>query len=145
MRHIALPAVLFLASMLLAGAAAAQETTHEITVEISNARNQKGEMCIAIFQNGRGYPNDLKEAVTRQCVAINNLPWRFRVPAGEYAIAVLHDEDGDKLMTTRFLGVPKEGYGFSNNAPSKLGPPAWDKAMFRLDADRKFTIELTYW
>lgn len=138
--------LVLLATVLFAQAAAAEaEATHEITVTIANPRNQKGEMCIALFRDGRGYPQTLEEAVTRQCVAIDGLPWRIRVPAGDYAIAVLHDEDGDRLMTSRLLGMPKEGYGFSNNPSARFGPPAWEKAAFKLDSDRGVTVRLTYW
>lgn len=102
-------------------------------------------MCIGLFRDGHGYPDTVEKAVTRECLPVGSLPWRIRVPAGEYAIAVLHDEDGDKLMTTRLLGIPKEGYGFSNNPAAKFGPPAWDKSAFRLDADHAVSIELIYW
>ncbi len=42
-----------------------------------------------------------------------------------------------------FLGIPKEQYGFSNNAtPSVAGPPSFEKAKFFLNSGQKLTITL---
>ncbi len=53
-----------------------------------------------------------------------------RVPAGDYAIAALHDEDSDGAMDD-FLGLPLEGYAASRNAHLKgIGAPDWEDAIF---------------
>ena len=44
------------------------------------------------------------------------------VPPGTYAIALLHDENGNG-RADRVLMVPREGFGFSRNAPVRMGPP----------------------
>jgi uncharacterized protein (DUF2141 family) len=49
---------------------------------------------------------------------------------GEYAISVLHDENGNGKPDTNFLGIPKEGIGTSNNAKGRLGPPAYADCTF---------------
>lgn len=129
----------------LAGSGARASEQHEIVVEVSNPRNDKGEMCMALFRDGKGYPSDLQNAVIRECVPVSSMPWRVRAEPGDYAVAILHDEDGDRLMTSRLMGIPKEGYGFSNDPSAKLGPPAWKKAAFTLDADKRLAVRLIYW
>ncbi len=55
------------------------------------------------------------------------------VPWGEYAVKVFHDENGNDQLDTRMFGIPKELYGFSNNARGTFGPPDYDDARFLLD------------
>ncbi|QJE72474.1 DUF2141 domain-containing protein [Aerophototrophica crusticola] len=65
--------------------------------------------------------------------------------AGGYAIAVYHDENGDKDFNRTMLGMPKEGYGFSNNAETTLGLPRFQEVRFDAKAgDNSVTIRLRY-
>ena len=136
--------IVVLSALLLAFPVAAEDT-HELTVDLSNPRNKTGQMCVALFRDARGYPDKSEEAVARQCIPMSSLPWRVKVPAGTYAAAVFHDEDGDGVISKRFLGMPKEGYGFSNDPSAYFGPPTWEKASFELVADRNIMVHLTYY
>ena len=40
---------------------------------------------------------------------------QFNLPAGNYAVQVMHDENENNKLDTNFMGMPIEGYGFSNN------------------------------
>ena len=50
---------------------------------------------------------------------------------GRYAIILFHDENGNGKLDKNALGVPTEPYGFSNNVPGFLGPPAYKKRSWR--------------
>ena len=49
---------------------------------------------------------------------------------GAYAVAVYHDANDNHHFDRTFLGLPAEGYGFSNDAPTPLGPPPFSAAKF---------------
>lgn len=67
------------------------------------------------------------------------------IPPGSYAIAVIHDENMDGELETNFLGVPKEGYGFSNDAKGMIGAPSFSAASFSYDGKNlDMTISLSY-
>lgn len=55
------------------------------------------------------------------------------LPAGEYAITLFHDVNGNHLLDKNFIGIPTEPYGFSNNARGLFGPPTFDAAKFVLN------------
>ena len=59
-----------------------------------------------------------------------------KLPYGEYAVRVYHDANGNDKLDTNILGIPKEPYGFSNNAHSTFGPAKWEKAKFELRTQR---------
>lgn len=50
---------------------------------------------------------------------------------GEYAIALMHDENGDSKFNTTVFGIPKEGFGFSNNPTVRFGPPSISKTLIQ--------------
>jgi len=67
------------------------------------------------------------------------------VPPGTYALAVIHDENMNGKLETNWLGIPKEGYGFSNDAKGILGAPSFAAASFRYDGrSLDLTMSLHY-
>ncbi len=52
------------------------------------------------------------------------------VPAGIYAISFMHDENGNGDMDSNFIGLPKEPWGMSRDAPARFGPPSFTAASF---------------
>ena len=49
------------------------------------------------------------------------------LPSGTYALALVHDENGNGKLDT-MMGIPKEGFGFSKNPPIRFGPPSFKSA-----------------
>ena len=64
------------------------------------------------------------------------------IPDGEYAIALFIDLNGNKKIDKNFLGIPKEQYGFSNNAMSKLSAPTFVQAQFTVAGSTVQNINL---
>lgn len=50
---------------------------------------------------------------------------------GTYALAIYHDEDKDGKFTRNFVGLPAEGYAFSNNPVQLIVPPAFASVAFQ--------------
>ncbi len=70
----------------------------------------------------------------------------FAVSApGDYAVAVYHDENDDHDFNRNPVGLPVEGYGFSNDAPTALGLPDFDQVRFALPpGGSRVTVRLRY-
>jgi uncharacterized protein (DUF2141 family) len=67
------------------------------------------------------------------------------IPPGIYAMAVIHDENMNGKLDTRWPGIPTEGYGFSNDAKGILGAPSFSAASFRYDGQNvDLTMSLQY-
>ena len=56
------------------------------------------------------------------------------VAYGTYAIKVYHDANGNNKLDKNMLGIPKEAYGFSNNARGKMGLPAYESVTFEFNS-----------
>ena len=64
---------------------------------------------------------------------------------GTYAIAVYHDENNNHKFDRTLLGLPAEGYGFSNDAPALVGLPSFSDARFTAGpGDTVLRIRLRY-
>ncbi len=92
------------------------------------------------------FPNCTGDAAARRLAVPADQP-RIAfddLPAGDYAIALIHDENGDGKLDTR-LGIPCEGIGFSRNPRLLFGPPRFAAARFAV-ADQAVveTIKVKY-
>ena len=107
-----------------------------LQVEIDHLRSSKGMLRLCLTADPDNFPNcvDDRDAVTRS-VPAGQTSIRFpALPRGDYAVAVIHDENGNKKLDT-FAGIPKEGFGFSRNPAIRFGPPRFSAARFSLTTD----------
>lgn len=112
-----------------------------LTVDITGQENTKGSIAFAIHKNQDGFPEKNSTAVYRNFISFNQIPHKVELPKGEYAISIYHDENNNKELDTNFVGIPKESFGFSNNAIGLMGPPSFEKAKIILNADKKIQIK----
>jgi uncharacterized protein (DUF2141 family) len=107
----------------------------QLTVVAIDLRSTAGEVAFTIYPDNKS-----------RFLAKGGKLLRIRVPAkrpetracfwllpGHYALAQYHDENRDRDFN-RTLFVPKEGFGFSNDAPTSLGLPSFSSARFALPA-----------
>lgn len=118
-----------LASVAALGRPAPQ--VRRIVVEVRGLRSDRGQVMGALFDDPRRWVRPGEEAATCR-VAIQHRIARcvMQVPAGRYAFAFAHDEDRDGQFDRDFLGIPQEGYGFSNDVRPSLSLPSWHSAAF---------------
>ena len=118
-----------------------------ITVDISGIKNIEGQIAIGLFKNADGFPEISKAYKgTFLEVAEKTIQYTFfGIQNGDYAIAVFHDSNNNSKLDKNFIGIPKEGYGFSKNANmGTFGPPNFDQAKFKLDEIYPAKIKLRY-
>jgi uncharacterized protein (DUF2141 family) len=144
-------ALILLAMAWSAGAASGQTPgPATLTVKVAGARNTKGKIGSALFQKPHGFPEDASNAVRARDVDItpNTMTAQFvfdGLPQGVYAVSVRHDENSNGKLDTNFVGIPKEGYGASNNPKKKLRAPTFEEAKFTLgDSAQVIEIRLIY-
>lgn len=125
-----------------------QEKTGTIIIELDKIENQKGSIQISLYNNEDGFPDDYKKAFFYKTYPITpelNKITIEDIPYGTYALAILHDENDNFKLDTNFLGIPKEGYGFSNNVKGMFGPPSFNRAKFEMNENESFhLIKLNY-
>jgi uncharacterized protein (DUF2141 family) len=123
-----------LSSVLVPAASAADPpVTAVLTVRISQLRSNDGQVGCSLYTSAEGFPTDSSKAVQRRWCPIKDRASTCvfdPIPAGTYAVACFHDENGNGQLDKGLFGIPKEGTVVSNHAKGTLGPPPWDKAKF---------------
>jgi uncharacterized protein (DUF2141 family) len=119
-----------------------------IVVDVNGLRNSRGEVLCYLYANATGFPQDPARAVGKVVAPIvrQAATCQFKgVAPGAYAVAVVHDENGNGRLDRNMLGIPTEGVGASNNPVSHFGPPKFDAARFDYGGgDRTLSIQLRY-
>lgn len=109
------------------------QNTGTLTIEIDELRNQQGQLCYNLFSSSIGFPNASDKALKKECVKITKRPLTITLEGlkyGSYAVSVYHDENGDGKLNRNSLGIPTEGFGFSNNPFVSRGPAKFPEAVF---------------
>jgi uncharacterized protein (DUF2141 family) len=99
-----------------------------LVINIDGFRNAKGAAGATIFNRPDGWPEDNDKAYRLGHTSIdgNHAVLRFDgLPAGRYAVAVIHDENSNKRLDRNLFRVPKEGFGFANNPHVGLAAPSF--------------------
>lgn len=116
----------------------------EITIKLTGLKSTKGKVLIALYNTSAGFPDDYNMAVEQVVTQTkSNFTYTIKnLKPGEYAIALFHDKNSNEKMDKNFLGIPKEGFGFSNNPRVLTGPPSFSKAKFNLKDKVRLTKEI---
>ena len=136
-----------LSAGLLLSAAAPRPGGETVHIEITGLRSDKGTVRACMTQRRDRFPNCRGSSDRQATVSARGTPTlEFTdVAAGTYAIAVLHDENGNGKMDRAMMLMPKEGYGFSRDAPVVMGPPSFAQAAFEVAAAPvRQTIHIRY-
>lgn len=105
----------------------------DLRIVIKNIKETKGNLMVGLFDNEQSFP---KTAVFGKVVAATADSALIVFPdlhPGSYAISVIHDANSNGKLDTNFLGIPKEGFAFGNNAMGTFGPPSFKSAQVRID------------
>jgi uncharacterized protein (DUF2141 family) len=111
-------------------------TDYSLNITIENCKNSKGKIYIALYDSESTFMKEDK-AVSKKVVTIEQGVAKVTfsaLPSTEYAFVFFHDENGNGKLDTNILGIPTEGYGFSNNAKGTFGPPSYNKSRISLKA-----------
>jgi len=115
---------------------AGAKPTSVITVRIEALRNDRGTVYVSLHDNKKTFDDNKgavqsAKALPKQGTAV--VVFKNVVP-GKYALSFIHDENDNKKLDTSFIGIPKEGFGYSKDAMGRFGPPKFDDAALVLPA-----------
>ena len=139
---------LTLIALLLSSFHNQKKETYNLTIEVMDLRNSSGSVLFALYNREDAFPDEhykkyLKK-VTGKIVKETSTVTFGNLPAGKYAVNILHDENNDGKIK-RGMILPKEGIGFSNYQSIGLSnKPSFSKASFDLQNDKAIKIKIIY-
>ena len=121
---------------------AASAGSATLTITISGIESTQGIIAVEVLRGETQFQGEGSTASMLLPAATPELTVQLPLPAGEYAVRVMHDKDSNGELKTNMLGMPTEPWGMSNDAMGKFGPPKWEDARFTLENAATQTITL---
>jgi uncharacterized protein (DUF2141 family) len=113
---------------------------HTLQVEVTGIKNDTGVIMLQLL-------NSREEVLVREkgiiIRGVSEISIK-EVPSGKYGIRYFQDENGNGVLDKNKLGIPKEGYGFSNNAYSLFGPKPFNEWLFEITDDKELVLKIKY-
>jgi uncharacterized protein (DUF2141 family) len=123
----------------------------ELVINLSDQK-KAGTLMLAIYNNAEAFEGSVIKEKRSEVGVFKGLELylepkdsmrlSIEIPDGEYAIAFFIDANGNKKLDKNFLGIPKEQFGFSNNAMGTLSAPSFEQAKFKVTGNTVQNIKL---
>lgn len=123
----------------------------ELIINLSDQK-KAGTLMLAIYNNAAAFEGSVVKEKRSEVGVFKGLELYLEpmdstqlnteIPDGEYAIAFFIDANGNKKLDKNFLGIPKEQFGFSNNAMGTLSAPSFEQAKFKVAGNTVQNIKL---
>jgi uncharacterized protein (DUF2141 family) len=97
---------------------------------IEGFRSARGNVLACLTTHAEKFPNCQDDPNARRITVPTRMAAMLRfegLPSGTYALALIHDENGNGKLDT-MMGIPREGFGFTNNPAIRFGPPSFKSA-----------------
>ena len=150
-RTASIKSVMAAAAMCCTAALATGAAAADLEVHVAGLRSADGDVRVALHRQTTGAKavgDAGVVAASFRSAAPGTVRFVFTdVAPGAYAVAAFHDGDGDGDLATNFLGVPTEGFGFSNGAVGFMGPPSFADAVVTVgegDAPLAVSVPIAY-
>lgn len=135
-----------LLALVLPSTPARSQRERGVVVELHGLRSNRGRVLGALFASagdwtvyGRQVAVCSSRVVSRRAYCV------LDVPPGTYGFACFHDENDNDTLDTNLFGLPDEGFGFSNDAPTPMRAPTWDEVRFEhADPIDVITVRVRY-
>ncbi|MCB9195311.1 MAG: DUF2141 domain-containing protein [Flavobacteriales bacterium] len=127
------------------------QNTEKIPVEINveNIKTNEGNIIVSIFKSEESFNNetpDFEQSFSKSNFKTGIFKTTIHLSPGTYGIAILDDENRDRKMNYNLIGIPNEGYGFSDYEHTGFSKPKFSNFSFKLFNGKKIlkAIKLRY-
>lgn len=117
---------------------------HKVVVTVNNVPNANGKVSLALYKSADTFLKFDQVFASGSSTAQKGITTIevSDIPAGEYAIALFHDENGNDELDTNWIGIPKEKVAFSKAKMRAFGPPKFKDCAFVVNQDVAIKISL---
>jgi uncharacterized protein (DUF2141 family) len=120
----------------------------EVEVTITGLKNSKGQIVIGVFKDEATFQKEnafLSKSFRKEKIIDGKMKVTLSLETGVWGLSLLDDENMSGLMEYNFIGIPREGFGFSDYYHSGLTKPKFDAFKFTLEKEKKkITIKVRY-
>jgi len=123
--------------------------SQNIEAKITGLRSKQGQVFIKVYKDEKSFADDkpfLIKKFAKTGMSNSEMLVKFSLDPGTYGLALLDDENSDSEMNYNFLGMPQEGFGFSNYELKGLSRPKLNdfRIVVNANSKQKVNIKVTY-
>jgi uncharacterized protein (DUF2141 family) len=123
------------------------QNQHETEVKVTGIRSNKGKIVLNVFKDNASYDDGKpykKFVFDKKAIVNGTLVVSCKLDPGIYGFTMVDDENDNGKIDKNFIGMPKEGFGFSNFFMEKMKKPAFDDFKVDLNTHSKIEIRVKY-
>ena len=141
--------ILFLKILLLLLLPARSGNSQTVEVIITGIRSEKGQIVIGVFKDDESFQKEesfMEKRFVKSGISNREMRVQFSLEPGIYGLSLLDDENSNGKMEYKFLGIPKEGFVFSDYYHKGIKKPKFDSYKFSINKDqtKRITIRIRY-
>ena len=138
-------ALLIALPLALLGTAPAPDSV-KLEISLTGLLSSNGQVLLCVWHSPKRFPGGKCEGEGQRFVlpAAPTVALEVPLAPGDYAVSLLHDENGNGKLDKNMLGIPKEGVGFSQNPTLAFSAPSYAATRFDVAGDTSETIRMKY-
>jgi uncharacterized protein (DUF2141 family) len=117
----------------------------DVLITVKNVRNTEGKLLIGLFRDQASFESEIANYgfEIQKAAAVNGtVTQTVKLPVGNYGLSLLDDENGNMEMDYNWIGIPKEGFGFSNYYHGGISRPTIDDFRIEVKKDSQNKVEI---
>jgi len=121
--------------------------SQNVEVIIKGIRSERGQVSIGVYKDEDSFRKEkafLNFLFPKETISAGEMRIRLTLEPGVYGLASLDDENNDGKMEYNIIGIPKEGFGFSNFYLSGFSRPKFEDFKFIVNPGEKKSITIRY-
>ena len=108
----------------------------DLRVQLSGIEKNDGVVRVALFSDEHAFESNQPTRQAKTPARVEGVWVAFEnVVPGQYGISAFQDVNNNEKLDTSFIGLPKEPYGFSQNARGKFGPPGFNEIAVEIGSE----------
>jgi uncharacterized protein (DUF2141 family) len=120
-----------------------------VEVFITGIRSEKGQFVIGVFKDDESFQKEesfMEKRFVKSGISNSEMRVQFSLETGIYGLSLLDDENSNGKMEYNVVGIPKEGFGFSDYYHKGIKKPRFDSYKFSINKDqtKRITIRIRY-
>ena len=122
----------------LTGAGVSTALAADLILKVQNVASAEGTLRVALYDSQQDFDaTRIYRALAHRASAGAMAVRLSDLPAGDYAVMLFHDQNGNEKLDTNLLGIPSEPWGASLQGKSVFGAPGWSDVMFTMAGENK--------
>ncbi len=116
-----------------------------ISVIIKDIKTPNGQILMGIYKDDVSFDKELpykKVQAFKTKISNGILLVEVKLEPGKYGISLMDDENFNGKMDYNFIGIPKEGFGFSNYYHTGLTKPKLKSFSFEVIENKNTKVEV---